>query len=241
MPVTLDKPAPYATSGAILELIERHRTRGLPSPVTPEILGRAGIAETLIPRTLQTLHILDLIDAKTGMPTETFEGLRLAPEPEFKNRLADWLKGAYADVFAFVDPTKDDETSIRDAFRSYQPVGQQQRMTLLFEGLCAAAGLIPERPAKPRATTRLASQSASVPQPKRVTSKLVAAAVAASSRHASRVPPPIAGLLESLPPQGEGWTKEARDKFMATFGTVLDYCFPFVKSEKESGGQKTAA
>jgi len=47
--------------------------------------------------------------------------------------------------------------------------------------------------------------------------------------------------LESLPPQGEGWTKEARDKFMATFGTVLDYCFPFVKSEKESGGQKTAA
>src|SRR4051794_12017518 len=93
MPVTADKPGPYATSGAILDLVGRYRSRGLPSPVDSDVLGRAGIAQTLIPRTLQTLHTLDLIDPKTGMPTQTFEALRLASEDEFKDRLSAWIRG----------------------------------------------------------------------------------------------------------------------------------------------------
>ena len=60
--------------------------------------------------------------------------------------MADWLKSAYSDVFAYVDLSKDDETQIRDAFRSYTPFGQQERMVMLFKELCIAAGLIEKQP-----------------------------------------------------------------------------------------------
>ena len=133
--VTADKPAPYATTSAILDIIGRYRNRGLPSPVNADVLARASIPGSLIPRTLQALVTLDLIN-EAGNPTETLEGIRLAPEAEYKKRLEDWLKGTYADVFSFVDPTTDDETRIRDAFRSYQPVGQQERMSRYSKG-CA--------------------------------------------------------------------------------------------------------
>src|ERR1700716_2236116 len=99
MAVTADKPSPYAPPSAILDLIARHRSRGLPPVVSAEALGRAGISESLIPRTMQALTTLDLID-ETGKPTPTFEGIRLAPEAEYKKRLEDWLKGTYADVFS---------------------------------------------------------------------------------------------------------------------------------------------
>ena len=40
------------------------------------------------------------------------------------------------------------------------------------------------------------------------------------------LPPVIAGLLASLPPVSKGWTKEEREKFVSTFGTVLDFAIP---------------
>jgi hypothetical protein len=144
MPVTKETSAPYAPTSAIIELIGRHRQKGLPSPVTEDVLQRAGISTSLTSRTIQALVTLDLIDER-GHPTPTLEGIRLAPGAEYRERLADWLRLAYADALSFIDPTQDDETKIRDAFRSYKPVGQQNRMVTLFTGLCEAAGLMPER------------------------------------------------------------------------------------------------
>jgi hypothetical protein len=144
MPVTSDKPAPYAPVSSIMDLIERYRSRGLPSPVTADVLLRAGISQSLVSRTLYALQILDLIDEQ-GAPTKTFEGIRLAPEAEYKQRLSEWLQAAYADVLKFVDPAVDDEIKVRDAFRSYQPVGQQSRMISLFLSLLAAAGMAAEK------------------------------------------------------------------------------------------------
>lgn len=144
MPVTSDKPAPYAPSSSIVDLIERYRNRGLPSPVTADVLLRAGIPQSLVSRTLYALQVLDLIDEQ-GAPTKTFEGIRLAPEAEYKQRLSEWLQSAYADVLKFVDPAVDDEIKVRDAFRSYQPVGQQSRMISLFLGLLGAAGMSVEK------------------------------------------------------------------------------------------------
>lgn len=239
MPVTADKPAPYATAGAILDIISRYRSRGLPSPINGEALGRVGIAQTLVARTVQALHTLDLIDAETGVPTPTFEALRLAPEVEFKKRLEDWLKGAYADVFAFVDPSKDGEGRIRDAFRTYQPFGQQERMVLLFQGLCTAAGLLPDKPQQPRTT----SVRPLVVRPRPVAT---AQAPRASTKPAfyggggmqPAIPPALAGLLSSLPPMGEGWTRPERDKFLTTFGAVLDYVIPVVVRRQEPKGEE---
>ena len=55
------------------------------------------------------------------------------------------LRAAYRPIFAFVDPATASHDEIRDAFRGFTPVGQQQRMVTLFLGLCAYAGLpVPE-------------------------------------------------------------------------------------------------
>ncbi len=231
MPVTADKPAPYAPASAVLDLIQRRRDRGLPTPITSEVLGRAGISQSLIPRTLYALQELDLID-EGGMPTEAFEGLRLATEAEYQQRLEAWLKNAYADVFAFVDLTTDDETAVRDAFRSYEPIGQQPRMVTLFQGLARAAGLLPERASAPRPTSRPRSPSTSTRQQARPR-----AAKPAQATSSQQLPPAITGLLASLPATGEGWTSESREKFMTTFGAVLDFCFPIVeRAESHENG-----
>jgi hypothetical protein len=239
MAVTSDKPAPYAPSSTILDIVDRFRDRGLVLPVTADVLVRAGVPESLVSRTLQALVTLDLFD-KVGNPTETLEGIRLAPEAEYKKRLEDWLKGAYFDVFQFVDPTTDDESRIRDAFRSYQPQGQQSRMVTLFQGLCAAAGLVPENGKSAPQTPRPARMSIISSRP-RVTvtparggvRKLTAVGLP------SGLPPALSGLLQSLPSNGDGWTKEKREKFLSAFATVVDLYFPVVEENAttQNGGQ----
>jgi Family of unknown function (DUF5343) len=235
MPVTEDRPAPYATTSSILDILGRYRNRGLPFPVTAEVLARAGISESLIPRTLQSLQTLDLIN-DAGNPTEVLEGLRLAPEGEYKSRLAAWLRGTYAGIFAFVDPLQDDGVRIRDAFRGYVPIGQQDRMVALFEGLCTEAGLIaPKAKPTPRAAgaaprPRAAPSSASTPSSVRAGKK------AKPSAHGG-LPPALTGLLESLPSGDDGWSQAERDKFYSTFGTVLDFCIPIRTKQKENGSQ----
>jgi hypothetical protein len=231
MAVTIDKSGPYAPSQTVLEIITRYRSRGLPTPVNADVLSRASVSDSLIPRTIQTLQTLDLIDA-TGMPTDTFESIRQAAQADYQTRLADWLKAAYAEVFAFVDPSKDDEVRIRDAFRSYQPIGQQPRMVTLFTGLCTAAALIQAKPkavGQPRATPAVSRLRPS-PVVRRAPDRALKSVAQLSA--ADGMPAALAGLMASLPPSGEGWTKEQRDKFMTTFGTVLDFCFPIVTQPK---------
>lgn len=238
MPVTTESPGPYAPASAIIGLIERHRNKGLPSPVDGEVLGRAGISESLIQRTLQAMQILDLLD-DDKRPTETLEALRKAAEPDYKNRIIEWLNVAYADALAFIEPSTAEETDIRDAFRSYKPVGQQDRMVTLFVGLYTYAGARSERaarqiavrkgsPAKPATAARVTRQAGNPSSP------LPGAASSISPLGVNALPPALAGLLASLPPQGEGWTSDRRDAFVKTFNAVLDFCYPTVLSEGRS-------
>ena len=228
MPVIQDKAGPYATTRSILDIVARYRNRGLVFPVNAEVLARVGISESLIPRTLQSLKTLDLIN-DLGNPTETLEGIRLAPEAEYKKRLEAWLKGTYAEIFTFVDPTKDDSTRIRDAFRSYEPIGQQDRMVALFEGLCTEAGLIAPKTSQPRA--------AGTPRPRATaTATIISRGVSkpkANMSAASELPPAITGLLQSLPSPEDGWTAADRAKFLKTFELVLDFSIPITKEKKE--------
>lgn len=227
MPVTADQPAPYAPASAIIALVERYRSKGLPVPIDSDVLARAGVSESLIPRTLQALQTLDLI-TDDGKPTAVLEGIRLAPEADYQQRLSDWLHAAYADALQFIDPAVASETDIRDAFRSYKPFGQQDRMVSLFSGLFAAAGVAPER-AKTPAPKKLVLRkpTAQAPRgsaPKPLTSNLKAVAPSAFAN--TGVPPAISGLLASLPDPNDGWTRDDRDRFYTTFGAVLDFCFP---------------
>jgi len=227
MPVTADQPAPYAPPSAILEVISRRRDRGLTAPINADVLARAGVSSSLIPRTLKSLQTLDLINEQ-GQPTPTFEAIRVAPAPEFQPRMQEWLKNAYADVFAFVDPSQDDEGKITDAFRSYEPAAQQRRMVILFRDLCAAAGLAPKKAAAP-------PKPASAPRSPRPAPARSRAAPTANvripwggSKASDRMPPAIAGLMESLPSPEQGWTAAERDKFLTTFKAVLDFVIPVV-------------
>lgn len=246
MPVTADSPAPYAPASAILALIDRHRNKGLPAPVDADVLVRAGISGSLIPRTLQALQTLDLIgeDAK---PTPALERLRLAPEAEFKARMTEWLNATYADALSYVDPAADDEVRIRDAFRSYSPVGQQPRMVTLFIGLFAAAGIAPEKqkavarkPQRITATTKVAAtrqKETRIQRLGRDGDDLIT-----GQAFSSNLPPALAGLLASLPTNGQSWPKQERDRFLQTFGAVLDFCFPVDnrQRQKENAEQESA-
>lgn len=227
MPVTVDQPAPYAPASAILELIERHRNKGLPPIVDSDVLLRAGVSDSLVPRTLQALKTLDLI-TEDGRPSDVFEGIRLAPTSEYRQRLTDWLNSAYADALSYVDPSSDDEISIRDAFRKYIPTGQQGRMVSLFIGLFTAAGVMAPRSKqalgkKPqsagsgeKATKSRTSQKAGPPTSNQPQAPIF---------RGSALPPAISGLLATLPVEGGRWTRVRRDQFIATLSAVLDYTF----------------
>lgn len=236
MPVTQDKPAPYAPTSVILNLLVRHRDRGLPTPVTPDVLARAGVTDSLNARTLQALQVLDLIDEE-GRPTPVLEGLRLAPEAEYKARMGEWLTSAYADALKFIDPATATETQIHDAFRSYRPPGMRDRMVTLFLGLFEAAGIAPERKRKssPKpingSAARTVKPTSATPPPKQPGQ--TSQQLHRQDHRITGLPPPIAGLLASLPQDGGTWTKHDRDKFVHTFEAVLDFCYPVTTGARQ--------
>jgi hypothetical protein len=171
-------------------------------------------------------------------PTDVLEGLRRAPEAEYKQRFREWLEGAYADALQFVDPANATETQVRDAFRNYKPYGQHSRIVSLFMGLFTEAGVMPPRQAAPRtaatATPRVSRLVHKTPPKAREGKRsLIGGAGGGSHGHIAMtgLPPALAGLLQSLPPNGQGWPQERRDAFVATFGAVIDFCFPIRAEE----------
>lgn len=247
MPVSIDHPVPYAPASAVLDLIERHRNKGLPPLVDADVLLRAGISDSLVPRTLQAMKSLDLL-TDDGRPSEVFEGIRLAPTVEYQQRLTEWLSAAYADALSYVDPATDDEVAIRDAFRKYTPNGQQPRMVSLFMGLFTAAGVMPPRqkasasPSSPRlrqsAPKLFKASKGKLPLPPRYPPDISSRQVQFTP--AGNVPPALAGLLATLPIDNGIWTQERRNQFVATFSAVLDYTFKIGEPpalEKDNGDQ----
>lgn len=232
MPLRPDETAPYGPPAAVLGVIHLFRERGLATPFTTDVLIRAGVSESLVPRVLQSLKVLELIDEQ-GAPTPHLEGLRKATTEDFKPRLAEVIKAVYADVFQFTDPAKDDAGRIGDAFRSYKPAGQRGRMVTLFVGLCEEAGIIPEGK-KPVIGAGRAPSSTPTRSPRRSGHSGPSVSAKAQLRNQADgfIPPAVSGLLASLPSEKEGWTQERRDKWITTFTTVLDFSFP-IQEENE--------
>lgn len=229
MSVMIDQPAPYAPASAVLELIERHRNKGLPPIVDADVLLRAGVSDSLVPRTLQALKTLDLLDVD-GKPSAVFEGIRLAPTVEYQQRLTEWLNAAYADALSYVDPATADEVVIRDAFRKYIPTGQQGRMVTLFMGLFTAAGVMPPR--QKQTPPKKAGSNGATPKVAKARTEDKVQHLRDGFRkdqtpqfQPGGLPPAVAGLIATLPIDGGYWTQERRDQFVMTLGAVLDYTF----------------
>lgn len=234
MPVRSGSPAPYGPPAGVLEMITGFRDRGFATPFTTGVYAKAGISESLIPRVKNSMEGLDLVDAD-GNPTQQLLGLRAAKTDEFQARLAEVVKAAYAEVFQFIDPMKDDLNRITDAFRDYVPHGQRGRMVTLFMGLCEAAGLAPASTAKPAPS----NTRSSAPTKKKVQGQPYRPASFGNKAHARNdsggfIPPALMGLLASLPGDGAGWTADQRAKFMTAFGHVLDFTVPIVAPDDEA-------
>lgn len=246
MPIAADGQAPYAPPATVLSIIEGYRDRGLQTPFTLEVLTRAGVSESLGPRTLQSLKLLDLLDAD-GEPTQLFTDLAKAPEAEVDDRLAAILHGVYQDVFKFVNLDEDDYQRVRDAFRHYKPRGQQERMVTLFLHLCHEAGLTDEilkpprtaKPAKPgtnrsrnkpqkKPSAPAASRSAT-PPPKAET-EFTPSPAPSSGQH-----PLIRGLIQSLPESGSEWPQRARNAWVKAALANFELVYELPPEDRKGG------
>ena len=227
MAVTSEQSAPYAPSSVILMLLERNRQKGLPNPVTAEALQRLGVSDSLVPRTLQAIKILDLV-GEDGRHTEILDRLRRSPEAEYQREMAEWLKAAYEHAMDIIDPATSDEVSIRDAFRHYNPISMQPRMITLFTSLFEAAGV--RSTDRPKASPKKApAPSATSRQQARPTPRGGSQRTAVNNTTPpimTGLHPALAGLLASLPNPEIGWTQDSRDRWYAAFGVVLDFAIP---------------
>jgi len=245
MPIQKQGRAPYAPGQTLLDVLAAYRDRGLQTPFDKDVLIRAGVSESLAPRTLQALQLLDLIN-DIGEPEPVLDGLRTAPSDEYPNRLEEAVRSAYAEVFSFVDPATATTKNVEDAFRFYEPAGQRSRMVTLFIALCEAAGIITEE-----AKARLSSGRTSAPRRQASTKKATTPRSQAQPRNSPKrkgdgsrhpqshigvgsLPPALAGLMSQLPKPSVGWEKARRDLFVTTFESVLDFCIPVVEPGEDS-------
>jgi hypothetical protein len=212
----------------VLQLINGFRDRGLATPFTADVLLRAGITESLVPRVLRSMEQLELIDAD-GNPTPQMEGLRRASSADFRTRLEEIVRGVYAEVFQFTNPATDPPTKVADAFRAYEPIGQRGRMVTLFLGLCEAGGIIAEGAARKQAPTGTSKKPAAKPATRRTTEPARGGEPARAN--IAGVDPLIAAAVQKLPPNGTGWTKDEREKWLAFFTTTLDFTVPIREAQ----------
>jgi hypothetical protein len=234
MPLQPAGQAPYTSVAAAITAIEIFRDRGF-SPITTDALIRAGVPESLARRTIQSLRLLDLI-TDDGKPTPQFEAFRQARgEEEFQARMQEWIRGAYADVLQYVDPSTDSYDRVVEAFRTFEPQGQRRSMATLLIGLWRRAGLTTEaigigglpseespRVARPRAQ----SKNSSAPRRSASLTKPAPRLQFQQTADISDLPPGLVGLLRQIPREGKTWTEETRAAFLGAFTAVLNFTVP---------------
>lgn len=145
MALVKDGQGPYAPTLSVKGVIRAFRNQHPAIPFTAENLQLVGVSASLAPRTLQALKLLDLIDDE-GNPTAAMHTLRDADNKDYPAQLAEVVRAAYAEIFAYRDPATDSAEEIAQNFRFYRPPSMQPRMVRLFYGLCKEADIIGEVP-----------------------------------------------------------------------------------------------
>lgn len=249
MNTDLERQCPYAPYTSVLTVIRHMRKRDLKEPVTSQLITTIGVAEGNASRTIQALRFLDLLDEE-GYITQNFKTIGNAPSNEYPELLEQTLREAYNHVFMVLDPATATDLQYENAFRYYQPKAQQQRMIMLFKGLCREAGLIaggaPETTPRPRTTSPkpLAPSQAGKkgvpksdthfqPEPYQVPTPPAVQAVspvAASTQELAI----LQGLLNQLPFAKKKWTKPRRDKWVQAMTSAVDLLFEVGDPEEDT-------
>ena len=215
MTFTSGDKVPYAPPATVIEVLRRYRERGIPGALTPEALERAGVPESLSRRTLQAFRLLGLVDDE-GNPEPAFSEANRLPEPAYLESMRDLICGPYSEVIAFADPASDSYDKVRDAFRPYDPQGQQERMVVLFLGLLDYVGVSTSAASTSRTriesgtpSTRKSATSNSAPEkkaPRKLTREVVQSRVVrrrtGNDDALVGLPPGLVGLLRQIPQEG---------------------------------------
>ncbi|QKS13800.1 DUF5343 domain-containing protein [Curtobacterium sp. Csp1] len=191
--------APYAPSSAVMRVITAKRRDRSLSHFGPDDLLALGIRESLAPRTLQALKLLELLNEE-GETTEVFEGLATPSRADFSSRLGSLLRHVYAPIFEFIGSDRTTHEEVADAFQQFGPPSQRPRMVTLFMNLLREARMTPS--SEPRALTAeavvqldAASESQALISPAEVRQ-------AGDSESARRRPRQTFGSFVAAPPSG---------------------------------------
>jgi len=233
MVMEIERPAttaPYAPVHNVLNIIRRLREGRLPDPLTAQELERVGVPPGNAPRTHAALRFLGLVNEE-GQRTEAFERVRRASTEEYPGVLGEVIRAAYEPVFTVADPAEDDETTIHDAFRHYQPERQRGRMVTLFLGLCREAGIISGGPIQRRQRVRRGTAerppARTRPQVAREETPEPSAEIPVAHSDAGIDYRLISALMQQLPKDGK-WTRSRRDRWVQTMTAAVDLLIEIV-------------
>lgn len=239
MSMNEEKLAPYAPLSNVIGLIRRRRDKGMPEVLNTQELMRMGIPEGNIPRTLQALRFLNLVDEE-GRQTKAFNRIARASTSEYPEILGEIIKEAYSGVFTIIDPAEATDTEFVDAFRFYQPQAQRNRMILLFRGLCQEAGLIEGGPPETRKRGRVTKtnklptqqQAGGTLKAQPHTEEPLQAPIVDSYQSINQEYALLEALLRQLP-EDRQWTKERRDRWLQALTANVDLLVDVVETEGE--------
>ena len=237
-----DDFAPYANTRNVMEVITRKRERGLSSPLTPAFLETISIPKGNISRTLQALSFLGFMD-DDGAQTELFNRLGRAGEAddEYKTILQQTIRDSYARVFEIVDPSKDGETAINDAFRQFEPEAQRGRMVTLFLGMCELADIVQSKPRERRSDNTRPTRAPTQPTRNHT--------LPTTTRHgANNTPEPsprrandddteytlVFAVMRQLP-SDRRWSGDRRQKWLAAVEAAVDLMVDVVEDPSPVG------
>ena len=228
--------APYAPVRSVLDVLKRRRDRGLPSPVTQETLVTIGIPAGNSPRTVQALRFLKLIDDE-GNHTESMSKISRANSDEYAQVLAEIIRAAYHAVFTIVDPAKDGNVAVQDAFRQFIPQAQRDRMVTLFYGLCQEAELVPKQVRERKQTGRRRASAGRRPTPS--TDQEHHEEETTPANETPRIDGPhldyrlVSALMQQLPPDGK-WTEQRRGRWIQAVTAAIDLVIEVIDENSEA-------